>query len=127
MVPDLAFGLLFGDGSRRCFVVEIDRGTMPVARHDLRQTSLERKMRGYLAAHAAKQHERRFGWKTFRVLTVTTDWQRARSATETLRQIRVAHSPGPSLFLFATRSELLGIDPLSHAWHDGNGRDVRLI
>jgi hypothetical protein len=37
------------------------------------QTSFERKMRAYLAAHAAKQHERHFGWKTFRVLTVTTD------------------------------------------------------
>ena len=32
------------------------------------QTSLERKMRGYLAAHATSQHERRFGWRTFRVL-----------------------------------------------------------
>jgi hypothetical protein len=40
VVPDLVFGLLFPDGSRRCFVVEIDRGTMPIARHDIRQTSL---------------------------------------------------------------------------------------
>ena len=127
VVPDLVFGLLFADGSRRCFVVEIDRGTMPVARHDLRQTSLERKMRGYLTAHATKQHERRFGWKTFRVLTVTTDAHRARSAVETLHRIRVAHSPGPSLFLFATHSELFGDDPLSHVWQDGNGRDLRLI
>jgi DNA-binding Lrp family transcriptional regulator len=127
VVPDLAFGLLFPDGSRRCFVVEVDRGTMPITRRDIRQTSLERKMRGYLTAHAAKQHERRFGWKTFRVLTVTTDEYRARSTVETLRQIRVAHSPGPSLFLFAPRSELFSTDPLSHTWQDGNGRDVRLI
>jgi hypothetical protein len=84
-------------------------------------------MRGYLTAHAAKQHERRFGWKTFRVLTVTTDEHRARSAIETLRQIRVAHSPGPSLFLVATRSALYGTDPLSLVWQDGNGRGVRLI
>lgn len=127
IVPDLAFGLLFPDGSRRCFAVEIDRGTMPIARHDIRQTSLERKMRAYLTAHAAKQHERRFGWKTFRVLTVTTDEHRARSALETVRRIRVAHSPGPSLFLFATRPALFGTDPLSLVWQDGNDRDVRLI
>jgi DNA-binding Lrp family transcriptional regulator len=127
VVPDFVFGLLFSDGSRRCFVVEIDRGTMPIARHDIRQTSLERKMRGYLTAHAAKQHERRFGWKTFRVLTVTTDAHRTRSALEALRGLRVVHSPGPSLFLFAARSELFGTDPLSHLWQDGNGRDVRLI
>lgn len=57
LVPDLAFGLRFADGSRRCFLVEIDRGTMPIARADLRHTSLERKMRVYLAAYAARQHE----------------------------------------------------------------------
>src|SRR5262249_39970954 len=59
VAPDLAFGLRFADGSRRCFMVEIDRGTMPVARSDIRQTSFERKMRAYLTAHAAKQHEKR--------------------------------------------------------------------
>ena len=57
-------------------MVEIDRGTMPVKRSDPEQTSFEGKMRVYLAAHAAKQHERQFGWKNFRVLTVTTDRQR---------------------------------------------------
>jgi len=67
LVSDLVLGLKFPDGSRRCFMVEIDRGTMPVARGDIRQTSYERKMRAYLTAHAAKLHERHFGWKTFRV------------------------------------------------------------
>jgi hypothetical protein len=127
VIPDLAFGLMFADGSRRCFMVEIDRGTMPIVRQDIRQTSLERKMRAYLAAHAAKQHERRLGWKTFRVLTVTTDANRLDSTIEELRKLRVAHSPGPSLFLFATRADLCGSDPLSHVWQDGNGREARLI
>jgi DNA-binding Lrp family transcriptional regulator len=127
IVPDLAFGLLFADGSRRCFMVEIDRGTMPIARHDLRQTSIERKMRGYLVAHATKQHERRFGWKAFRVLIVTTDNHRLNSATEELRRVRVPHSPGPSLFFFTTRADLSSIEPLSLPWHDGNGRAARLI
>ena len=53
-------------------MVEIDRGTMPIARSDSLQTSFERKMRAYLTAHAGKQHEKHFGWKTFPVLTVTT-------------------------------------------------------
>jgi hypothetical protein len=126
VLPDLAFGLKFADGSRRCFMVEIDRGTMPIARSDIRQTSLERKMRAYLAAHATKQHERQFGWKTFRVLTVTTDEHRLSSILEELQKLRVARSPGPSLFFFATRSELCGTDPLSHVWQDGNGRDAPL-
>ena len=84
VVPDLVFGLRFPDGSRRCFMVEIDRGTMPISRADISQTSFERKMRAYLTAHAAKQHERQFGWKTFRVLTVTTDQNRMRSMMEAL-------------------------------------------
>ena len=127
VVPDLVFGLRFPDGSRRCFMVEIDRGTMPIARTDISQTSLERKMRAYLTAHAAKQHERQFGWKTFRVLIVTTDEYRVRSSIEELRKLRVAGSPGPSLFFFATRLELCGANPLSHVWQDGNGRETRLI
>jgi hypothetical protein len=126
VVPDLVFGLSFRDGSRRCFMVEIDRGTMPVTRADFRQTSFVRKMRGYLTAHAAKQHERHFGWKSFRVLTVTTDRHRAQSMKEALRQLHVRRSPGPALFFFATRGELSGSDPLAHAWTVGNGGDARL-
>jgi DNA-binding Lrp family transcriptional regulator len=127
VVPDFAFGLAFADGSRRCFLVEIDRGTMPITRADIDRTSLERKMRGYLAAHATRQHERRFGWRTFRVLTVITDQQRAKSAREALRSIRAPNGPGPALFFFATRSDLIGADVLTCDWNDGNDRSVHLI
>jgi hypothetical protein len=126
VIPDLIFGLGFPDGSRRCFMVEIDRGTMPVSRADLRQTSIERKLRGYLSADAAKEHERRFGWKAFRVLTVTADHHRARSIMEMVRQLHVAGSPGSRLFFFATRDELRASSPLGHAWLDGLGRRVKL-
>jgi hypothetical protein len=34
LMPDLVFGLALTDGSRRQFMVEIDRGTMPVVRSD---------------------------------------------------------------------------------------------
>src|SRR5262249_5855041 len=37
IVPDLIFGIGFNDGSRRCFMVEIDRGTMPITRSDMLQ------------------------------------------------------------------------------------------
>src|SRR5262249_13721064 len=30
IIPDFAFGLKFAEGRRRCFMVEIDRGTMPI-------------------------------------------------------------------------------------------------
>ena len=126
LVPDLVFGLRFADGSRRCFMVEIDRGSMPVTRTNYAQTSFEKKMRLYLAAHAAKQHQRHFGWKTFRVLTVTTDHNRLQSMASALGKARVPNSPGPTLFLFATRAELAQEGPLRHAWHDGTGRSSSL-
>jgi hypothetical protein len=126
VVPDLIFGLRYRDGSRRCFMVEIDRGTMPITRTDQRQTSFERKMRAYLYAYAAGQHERQFGWKTFRVLTVVRDAHRARSILDVLRHIQVTDAPGPMLFLFGVRDEIRS-DPITYLWHDGAGRDVLLI
>jgi hypothetical protein len=100
---------------------------MPIARSDFLQTSFERKMRAHLTAHAAKQHEKHFGWKTFRVLTVTTDQHRMiQSMMEALRRLHVPNSMGAALFFFATRHELRASDPLAHPWQDGNGRAVRL-
>jgi hypothetical protein len=127
LIPDFAFGLRFADGSRRCFLVEIDRGTMPISRSDLRQTSFQGKMHAYLTAYAAKQHESRFGWKAFRVLTVTTDDQRMRSMRIALDQLKASNGPGSSLFFFAARDGLKASDPLSYRWHDGNGNAVRLV
>ena len=121
VVPDLVFGLELADGSRRNFMVEIDRGTMPVSRSDPGQTSFQRKMRVYLAAHAGKVHERQFGWKNFRVLALTTDRRRMQSIKEAMRQLRVPHSPGRSLFFFGILDDLRASDPLAHAWCDGDG------
>ena len=126
LVPDFAFGLRFADGSRKCFLVEIDRGTMPVSRSDLRQTSFQRKMHGYLTAYAAKQHESRFGWKTFRVLTVTTDDQRMRSMQEASHHLNIPNSPGSALFFFATRTALQVSNPLACSWRNGNGKAFSL-
>ena len=128
VVPDLAFGLRFPDGSRRCFLVEIDRGTMPIVRADLKQTSFDRKMRVYLAAYAARQHEAQFGWKTFRVLTVTIDNVRMSSMIEALRALQVPNGrPGVSLFFFTTRDQLRKSEPLTLTWRDGGGRGARLM
>lgn len=127
LVPDLAFGLRFPDGSRRCFLVEIDRGTMPVMRSDIRQTSFARKMRAYHATHTARLHESHFGWKTFRVLTVTSEPARLQLMTDALRGMAAPPNPGLGLFWFAPRDELRAGGPLSHTWHDGAGRSVSLI
>jgi hypothetical protein len=108
-------------------MVDLDRGTMPVMRSDFRQTSFARKMHAYLAAYAENQHETRFGWKAYRVLTVTTDNQRLQSMQEASRHLDVPNSPGAALFFFVTRSALCMSDPLRHMWIDGNGRASRLL
>ena len=65
--------------------------------------------------------------ENLRVLTVTSDPNRMRSIMDALRQMRVAHSPGPSLFFFATRGALSESDSLTHLWCDGAGRETRLV
>jgi hypothetical protein len=125
LVSDLLFGLALSPNTRRFFMAEIDRGTMPVTRSDFTQSSVEKKMRAYLAAYAGKQ-QRRFGWKSFRVLIVTTDEHRMHSMIAAARKLHVPGSIGPSLFFFATREELRASDPLAHTWHDGLGKPQRL-
>jgi hypothetical protein len=127
IIPDIVFALELADGSRRNFMVEVDRGTMPVRRSDPEQTSIERKMRVYLAAHAAKQHREQFGWANFRVLIVTTDQHRVGSMIDTVRRLRVKRGIGPMLFLFSTFDDLRGADPLASRWLDGNRQTASLI
>jgi len=125
VIPDIVFGLELSDGSRRNFMVEIDRGTMPITRSRFEQTSFEKKMRVYLAAHVAKQHERLFGWKNFRVLTVTTDDERIH--TMQMAQRDVAIGLPSSLFLFTTYATVAASTPLAGIWRDGADRPTLLI
>jgi hypothetical protein len=127
VVPDLVFGLQFLTRPRWNYVAEIDRGTMPVMRSDPGQTSLARKMRVYLAAHAAKQHERQFAWKNFRVLVVTTDRRRVATMIDAAQQLHARGGPGASLFWFATFADIAeAADPLAMEWIDGSERAQRL-
>ena len=127
LAPDFVFGVRFADASRRCFFVEIDRGTMPVTRSNFAQTSFQRKMRAYLSAHASRLHERQFGWKTFRVLTVTTDEARLRSMIQAARNLGHPGGPGASLFWFATREQFRSGDPLGAIWRDGDERVASIV
>ena len=127
VIPDLVFGLARGGAPRLNFVTEIDRGTMPVRRSGSTRTSFATKMHTYLAAYAARKHERQFAWSSFRVVTVTTNRERIRNMQEALGEIHVPRSPGPSLFLFTTFSELRATTPIACDWTDGTNRTVDLI
>jgi len=127
LVPDIAFAIELKKGARRNFLVEIDRGSMPITRADFSQTSIERKLRCYLAAHAARLPERQFGWKAFRVLIVTSDANRVRTMLDALRSIQPPGAAGSSLFLFASRDALCAADPLTANWRGVDGSLRRLL
>jgi len=118
VVPDHVFALDFSDASgqshRVHFFLEADRGTMPVVRHTLSQTSFYRKLLAYEATWTQKIHQRHLGIPRFRVLTVTTSAARVKSLVEACSQLRRGHG----LFLFADTTILSG-DILSADWQCG--------
>jgi hypothetical protein len=113
VLPDRVFALEFPVQSsrpeRRYFFVEADRGTMPVTRKNLLQTSIYRKLRAYEATWAQSIHRKRFGFHRFRVLTITTGAARLKSIIEACSQLRGGHG----LFLFADRNALERLTDIS--------------
>lgn len=106
VIPDRVFALEFKDQSGRrdhaFFFLEADRGTMPVTRRTLSQTSFYRKLLAYEATWSKSIHRTRFGFHRFRVLTVTTSAKRVRSMVNACSQLKSGHG----LFLFADRAIL---------------------
>ena len=127
VIPDRVFALEFPDArgvtQRVHFFLEADRGTMPVTRKTLSQTSFARKLLAYEATWTQKIHQRNLGIQRFRVLTVTTSAERVKSLVEACSQLKRGHG----LFLFADRSVLSG-DILSGVWQTGKpGQTSRLL
>ena len=125
VAPDYPFAIQYPDGRFRAFLVECDRGTMPVDRANLQQTSLKRKFLAYAAAKRADLHQRQFGWKAFRVLLVTTNKQRADNVLATIREC--VHEHGRGLFLIADRQSLATADIISYPWRDARGLTHALV
>lgn len=125
VAPDYAFAIQYPDGRFRAFLVECDRGTMPVDRANLQQTSLKRKFLAYTAAKRAELHQRHFGWKAFRVLVITNSRERADNALATIREN--LHEHGRGLFLIADRGSLTATDILTYPWRDARGQTLALI
>jgi Replication-relaxation len=120
IIPDRVFALEFSDQTakrtRASFFLEADRGTMPVTRLKLSQTSFYRKLIAYEATWSQSIHRTRFGFNRFRVLTVTTSAARLSSLVNACSQLKSGHG----LFLFADRSILeKPADIFSSIWQSG--------
>jgi len=119
--PDAIFGLHYLDkpegANRAYFFLEVDRGTMPVMRAGLSQTSVYRKLLAYHATAAAGLQTSLFGIKTFRVLTVTRSPEKRRLASLVDAAGKLPSLQG--LFLFGEEQSLLGGDALTSEWISG--------
>ncbi len=123
--PDKVFGLRFEDApeNRRhaFFFLEADRGTMPVRRKGLAQTSFLRKLLAYQETWRRGLHRTHFGIPNFRVLTVTANRERVGHLAEACRSLS---GGGSRLFLFTEQERLSHEDILSHEWVNGRGERV---
>jgi len=126
VVPDRIFALEYkdhaGEMQRVYFFLEADRGTMPVVRSGLAQTSFYRKLIAYEATWTQKIHQRKLGIHRFRVLTVTTNAMRVTSLLEACSRLKRGHG----LFLFADRT-VLEKDPFSPVWQCGKSAKVSAL
>jgi hypothetical protein len=126
VVPDRIFALEYadhaGERQRVYFFLEADRGTMPVVRSGLTQTSFYRKLIAYEATWTQKVHQRKLGIHRFRVLTVTTNAKRVTSLLDACSRLKRGHG----LFLFADRS-VLEKDPFSSVWQCGKAAKISAL
>jgi len=123
--PDYAFALRFADGSKKAYLVECDRGTMPVERAGLKQTSIVKKLLVYLSGHKQKMHVRHFGWKAYRVLIITNTPKRAANIKDAIQ--RTPDLKNSELFYITDQQSLAATDILSHAWQHASGSTHKLI
>jgi hypothetical protein len=125
--PDGVFGLHFeGEPENRhraYFFLEADRGTMPVRRRELAQTSFLRKVMAYQEIWKQGLHRRHLGIANFRVLTVTTSSERVGHLVAASRSLL---GGGARLCLFSDQEKLRYADILAHEWVNGRGEVISL-
>lgn len=127
VVPDKIFGLHFKERpegrNRLYFFLEADRSTMPVIRKNLNQTSYFKKLLGYFETYKQGLHTKKYNFKNFRVLTVTTSEDRIQTMLEA--NCRLNQGQGSRIFLFVHRDQLDQEDILKIDWR--SGRDQELV
>lgn len=117
-----------GKSASKFFFVEADRGTMPIVRPRLYQTSILRKFLAYAETFRAGAHKERFGMDNMRVLFVVKNRARLLNMIEAFAE-QAASVASPRLFLFADRETLLAHagSVFEHRWLDGEGKEHTLL
>jgi Replication-relaxation len=125
VVPDALFGLRFDDESESYFMLEVDRGEMPVERYtNTYRTYFAKKILTYYEANRQRRHVNDLGLENFRVLTLTTTPERVERMLDAVQKI--TDGRGSNMFLFTDETKLVADHPLDVIWISGKGQEVRL-
>jgi Replication-relaxation len=125
VVPDAVFGLRFNDDEESYFMLEVDRGEMPIERYsNLYRTFFAKKLLTYYEASRQQQYIHDLGINNFQVLTVTTTPERVDQMLKGLN--RITEGKGSSMFLFAHEAALAVSNPLEVEWVSGKAQLLRL-
>jgi protein involved in plasmid replication-relaxation len=125
VVPDRLFAFAYPDNTTHNFALELDRGTMDIwANRLVGKSSIRRKLIGYFHGREQKRIVEKWGFKSFRVLTVTTSDSRIESMLRTQR--RVAADCPPGLFLYSTPERIERHGALGRAWITSKSDNVSL-
>jgi len=135
LISDDLFALVFDDGTASHFLVEIDRGQMPVRRNGasaeeivegkrLMRTYYKHKLATYYHGWRQRRHVEQFGIEQLRVLTITTSVRRVETMINALGDVTAGK--GSELFLFVDDETLRSANPLDAIWTSGKGNAVRL-
>ena len=132
VIPDKIFGIRDrpAPSGRACkfFCYEHDRGSMPVVRSNLAQSSILRKLIGYGQTYRGDLHTTIYGLPNFRVLTEAPGRQRVTNMIVEGYQQHLSDLYPPGLYLFTDHRTLFAAeDLLEHLWLDGAGERHRLI
>ena len=109
--------------ARSNFVIEIDMGTMTIGKTNPRKAKFGRKLAAYWHAFQIDLHRTMWGFKSFRVLTVTTTDARVDTMRETAREIV---GKDTNLFAFTTFERMYSATAFSPIWRTTSGDTTAL-
>jgi hypothetical protein len=115
----------------RAYFFEKDRGTMPLERPDLVQSSILRKLIGYSAIYKERKYEECFSFRGFRVLFVCESKLRADNMRALYRKYKTRQYHGllceQRMFWFCDMATIKAHDDLFEVpWQLADGTIVRL-
>lgn len=126
VVPDRLFSIAYANATRHNYAVEIDRGTMDInAKRLVGKSSFRRKLIGYFHAWREGKTTEAWGFKSFRILTVTPSDKRI--ANMIAAQNDVTGGVAPGLFLYSTADAIAVNGAIGAAWVNDAGERVSLL